>query len=477
MKRLILAFVLCALLFCVASAEVQVATKDNFDKVVSGDLTLVKFYAPWCGHCKTLAPEFEKAADALAGVATLAEVDCTKEEDLSSKYEIKGFPTLYIFRNGEKVKDYDGPRTAAGIVSYMKAQSGPSMKTIAKAEELEELKKEAFPVCVVKTASGDSKLASMMTKLAGSLRTQMNFALVTDASISADDAMESVTVYRQGKEREAYSGITPMTEESVEKFLGIAVLNFFGELNQQTFQLYMNANKEKPLGWLFVDKNTDPKLKESLVAVAEKYRSKVLLTHIDGEQYRPVSRQLGFPEDVKFPAFVMDLERRHHVMDTDIPVTPESIAEFVEKYLKGETKESMMSEAVPEKETVNGLTTVVGHTIEKYTDGTQNVMLLFYAPWCGHCKKLHPEYEKVAKNLESENVIIAQLDATTNDFDRKKFEVSGFPTMYFIPAGESPMVYDGGRTAEDIEAFLKPYLRASAASSDKPSGNSDDGDL
>ncbi|CAG9584263.1 protein disulfide isomerase [Leishmania major strain Friedlin] len=477
MQRSFLVFVLCALLFCVASAEVQVATKDNFDKVVSGDLTLVKFYAPWCGHCKTLAPEFVKAADMLAGIATLAEVDCTKEESLAEKYEIKGFPTLYIFRNGEKVKIYDGPRTAAGIASYMKAHVGPSMKAISTAEELEELKKETFPVCVVKTASTDSEMASMITKVADSLRSQMNFVLVTDAAISPNDAMESVTVYRKNAEREAYTGATPMTAESVKSFLTSAVLDYFGELGQESFQKYMEANKDKPLGWVFIDKNTDSALKGSLVAVAEKYRSQVLLTYIDGDQYRPVSRQLGIPEDAKFPAFVVDFERRHHVMGTDTPVTSESVAAFVEKYVKGETKQTVMSDAIPAKETVNGLTTVVGQTFAKYTDGTQNVMLLFYAPWCGHCKKLHPVYDKVAKSFESENVIIAKMDATTNDFDREKFEVSGFPTIYFIPAGKPPIVYEGGRTADEIQVFVKSHLTASAAPSGGPSGNSEEEDL
>ncbi|CAM44485.1 protein disulfide isomerase [Leishmania braziliensis MHOM/BR/75/M2904] len=470
MKLLYVVFFVCTLLLCLTSAEVQVATQDNFDNVVSGDLTLVKFYAPWCGHCKTLAPEFVKAAEMLTGIATLAEVDCTTEKALAEKYEVKGFPTLYVFRNGVKVKAYDGPRTADGIASYMKSHVGPSMKVVAKAEELEDLMKENFPLCVVKTANADSEMASMMTKLADSLRSEMNFALVTDTAISPADAMESVTVYRKGKEREAYDSASPMTDASMKNFLATAVLDFFGELGQMSFQKYMEANKEKPLGWVFIDKNTDPTLKKSLEAVAEKYRSQVLMTYIDGDQYRPVSRQLGIPEGAEFPAFVIDHDRRHHVMPVDIPVTVESITEFIEKYIKGETKQTLMSDEVPATETVNGLTTVVGQTISKYTDGKQNVMLLFYAPWCGHCQKLHPDYEKMAENLQSENVMIAKMDATTNDFDREKFQVSGFPTIYFIPAGKPPMMYEGGRSAKEMEEFVRSHMTTS-------SGSSDEGDL
>ncbi|KAG5464552.1 hypothetical protein LSCM1_00743 [Leishmania martiniquensis] len=454
-----------AFLLCVASAEVQVATKNNFDKVVSSELTLVKFYAPWCGHCKTLAPEFIKAAEMLEGIATLAEVDCTKEEDLATQHEIKGFPTLLMFRNGEMVKTYEGPRTATDIVAFVKSQVGPAMKSIGKSDDLEELKKQTLPLCVVKTANADSEMAALMTKVADTLRSEMNFALVTDASISEVDAMESIAVYRNGTEREAYVGTTPMTTESVKRFLTTAMLDYFGELGHATFRKYMKANQGMPLGWLFIDKNTDPALKGSLVTVAKKYRSQVLLTHIDGDQHGVVARQLGIAEGAKFPAFVIDIDRHHHVMPADIPITVESIVDFVEKYIKGETKESIMSEAVPDKETVNGLTTVVGHTFAQYTDGTRDVMLLFYAPWCGHCKKLHPEYEKVAKSLEDENVIIAKIDATANDFNRERFEISGFPTMYFIAAGKSPIVYEGGRTADAITAFVKSHMTASSAPS------------
>lgn len=68
---------------------------------------LVEFYAPWCGHCKSLAPEYAAAATAVKDVAGLkiAKVDATEAKDVAGKYEIKGFPTLKFFKNG-KASDY-----------------------------------------------------------------------------------------------------------------------------------------------------------------------------------------------------------------------------------------------------------------------------------------------------------------------------------------------------------------------------------
>ncbi len=116
----------------IEDGDVYVLNRDTFAHfVMPKDLVLVEFYAPWCGHCKRLEPEYSKAAKILKektpGVV-LAKVDASKETELAKEYMVQGFPTLTLFRKGVKQEDYDGERNAGAIVEYLQKQNDPNWK-------------------------------------------------------------------------------------------------------------------------------------------------------------------------------------------------------------------------------------------------------------------------------------------------------------------------------------------------------------
>ncbi|MQM22560.1 hypothetical protein Taro_055612 [Colocasia esculenta] len=96
--------------------DVVVLTDGNFSEFLVGHRhVMVEFYAPWCGHCQALAPEYAAAATELKAAAedvVLAKVDATEETELAQKYEIQGFPTVLFFVGGEdNHKPYPAQRT------------------------------------------------------------------------------------------------------------------------------------------------------------------------------------------------------------------------------------------------------------------------------------------------------------------------------------------------------------------------------
>ncbi|KAI4319879.1 hypothetical protein MLD38_033425 [Melastoma candidum] len=100
-------------------------TASNFDELVlkSKDLWIVEFFAPWCGHCKKLAPEWKKAANNLKGKVKLGHVNCDEEKSLMSKYKVQGFPTILVFgADKDSPSPYEGARTASSIESFALGQ-------------------------------------------------------------------------------------------------------------------------------------------------------------------------------------------------------------------------------------------------------------------------------------------------------------------------------------------------------------------
>jgi protein disulfide-isomerase A1 len=92
--------------------DVVVLKEGNFsDFLEKNPFVMVEFYAPWCGHCQALAPEYAAAATELKGEnIALAKVDATEESDLSQQYDVQGFPTVFFFVDGVQ-KPYTGQRT------------------------------------------------------------------------------------------------------------------------------------------------------------------------------------------------------------------------------------------------------------------------------------------------------------------------------------------------------------------------------
>ncbi|KAF5746122.1 protein disulfide isomerase-like 2-3 [Tripterygium wilfordii] len=103
-----------------STASVELNSK-NFDDLVlkSKDLWIVEFFAPWCGHCKKLAPEWKKASNNLNGKVKLGHVDCDAEQSLMRRFNVQGFPTILVFgADKDAPSPYEGARTASAIESF-----------------------------------------------------------------------------------------------------------------------------------------------------------------------------------------------------------------------------------------------------------------------------------------------------------------------------------------------------------------------
>eukprot|EP00897_Mesotaenium_endlicherianum_P008617 jgi/Mesen1/7784/ME000408S06890 len=460
---------LCSTLLLVAATE-HVLTLDgsNFDEAIrKHDFVLAEFYAPWCGHCKSLAPEYEKAAKALKDSGSdivLAKVNADEEKNkaLASKYGVQGFPTLKIFRKDAPPQDYNGPREADGIVAYVKKQAGPASLELTSAEVAKAFFEENADAAIVGVFKDlESDEYTTFVEAANKLRSDYALAHTTDASLLPEKG-------------------TPVTAPVIRLFKNFG--EGFNDLTTFDVDEIKSFAEEKSVP-LVVEMTKDPKDRNKLMKVFESPLNKVLLfldyQGEDAEELKEAYNKVAAANTKSLKFIIGSASENDHALQyfgvaiTEIPtiivhdqssekkyvdteIEAEDVAKFIDDYLAGKLEPRVKSEAIPEDNS-GPVKVLVGKNFDDLVvNAKKNVLIEFYAPWCGHCKTLAPIYEEVGKEFANDpTVTIAKMDATANDLTNKAFDVKGFPTLYFYSASGKVVSYEGGRTKKDLVAFVK----------------------
>ncbi|KAF9211793.1 protein disulfide-isomerase precursor [Podila verticillata] len=431
-------------------SDVLDLTQKNFASTVNGeDLILVEFFAPWCGHCKALAPEYEIAATQLKTQnIPIAKVDCTVETELCQEQGIQGYPTLKVFRKGD-ASDYSGARKADAIVSYLKKQTQPAL-TILTAETVAKFS-ASDKVVIVGVLPADNEKREILLSVANKLRDDFTFGVIEE---SEDLKTPGVVLYKKFDEgKNVLEG--DFTEESLTEFINTNSVPIMDEIGPNNYAKYMEAGL--PLGYLFYSTPEQrTQYGPEIEAFAKELRGKMSFVYIDASKFGAHASNLNLKES--WPAFgVQNVQTgAKYPLEQEGELSVEKIKALAEGVLAGKIEPSIKSEAIPETNDGN-VKVVVAHTYKDIVeDQSKDVLIEFYAPWCGHCKNLAPIYEEVGELYKGSNIVIAKFDATANDLPSDApFQVQGFPTIKLRKAGSTEFIdYNGERTKEGFVKFL-----------------------
>lgn len=101
-------------------------TEESFEKYISHGFHFVKFYAPWCGHCQSLAPIWQDLASHYKSEdVSVSKIDCTQHRSICQTFEVKSYPTLLWIENGKKIDKYQGSRTLDTLINFVTKMKGP----------------------------------------------------------------------------------------------------------------------------------------------------------------------------------------------------------------------------------------------------------------------------------------------------------------------------------------------------------------
>ncbi|XP_062898418.1 protein disulfide-isomerase A4 [Mobula hypostoma] len=452
-------------------------TDENFEDVVNdADIILVEFYAPWCGHCKKLAPQYEEAAQELSKRPVpipLAKVDATAETKLANKYQVTGYPTLKIFRKG-KPFEYNGPRDAYGIIEHMIEQAGPPSKQIQVVKQVEEFLKDGDDVMIVGIFNNEQDPAyTIYQDACNSIREDYRLHHTFSGEIQNFLKVSSgQLVVMQPKKFNSQYEPKMHTLTITENMSHSDVTDFITKNNVPLVGHRKQSNEAKryskrPLVVVYygVDFSFDYRVatqfwRKKVLEVAKDF-PEYTFAIADEEDYSTELNDLGLGDSgEEVNVAILDVGGKKYAMEPE-EFDSDILREFVISFKKGKLNPVIKSQPIP-KSNKGPVKIVVGKTFDEIVmNKKKDVLIEFYAPWCGHCKKLEPVYLELGKKYKNEeNLIIAKMDATANDVPSDKYKTEGFPTIYFAPSNnkENPIQYDKGqRDLDSLSKFVEEH--------------------
>ncbi|WVZ85735.1 hypothetical protein U9M48_032624 [Paspalum notatum var. saurae] len=449
----------------------------NFSDVVAKhQFIVVEFYAPWCGHCKQLAPEYEKAAAVLRNndpPVALAKVDAYDErnKEIKDKYQVHAYPTIKIIENGgSNVRGYGGPRDAEGIVQYLKKQVGPASIELRSAEVAQSIGDKGVVLVGVFPEFAGVEYENFMA-VAEKKRSDYDFFHTSDAGIlpHGDQAIKGPVVRLFKPFDELFVDSQDFDKDALEKFIEVSgfptVVTFDADpTNHKFLERYYSTPSAKAMLFLNFSDDRIEAFKSQIQEAAKQFSANNISFLIgDVEAADRAFQYFGLKEN-DVPLLFVIAQSGKYLNPT---IDPDQVIPWLKQYIYGNLTPYVKSEPIP-KVNDQPVKVVVADSIDDIVfNSGKNVLLEFYAPWCGHCRKLDPILEAVAVSLQDdEDVVIAKMDGTANDIPTD-FAVEGYPTIYFYSTTGDLYSYNGGRTAEDIIKFIKEHKGPRAVAGDE----------
>lgn len=445
-------------------------------------LTLVDMYAPWCNHCQQLEPVLDAVADELNKLSppvTVAKIDVSQHNELFSRYKMKGYPYVFLFKNG-KPKLFELAKNVQGLVNFVKSNAAvastevpavrgsayafsDSKKTPAVvgffpsrsafefqvftelAEQIGEDKTIAFGYVI------GSKALDVAREDFGVTNEDYGIVLVRDRRLPVKRAEKRFSIFEED----------PIETDSVKEFISNNRRSLVGYATADTYwKLY---KKLSPVVLTFMDVDWDPDTRDAmtyrlnLVAQVAEAFPDMHFVAIDHSDMHELRTRVGLGEnDNDMTAAVFVNASQRYPLDGECSV--ETLTAHLQSYNAGTLKAHVKSQRVPSPN--NGpVKTLVRSTFDEVmADTSIDIAVLFTAPWSKDSQKFLPVFKKAHSILAAESVVFYKYDCVANDVPQG-LDTTTYPALYVFPADRdsstSPKRYEGPRNSKKVAEYLR----------------------
>uniref|UniRef100_A0A914UM83 Thioredoxin domain-containing protein n=1 Tax=Plectus sambesii TaxID=2011161 RepID=A0A914UM83_9BILA len=453
---------------------------------------LVMFYAPWCGHCKRLKPDFGAIAREMKGKVVIAAMDVNRPEnaDVQQQYEIKGFPTLIYFEEGKYKFNFGGEPTRAGILKWLEnptakseepaEAAAPEAKWSDEPSEVVHLTEATFADFI---ANNPSVLVMFYAPWCGHCKNMKPDYVDVAAKLKAKEGATGVlaavdatehralgTLYNvQGfptikyfkdgqfawdfKERAAdkiYEFMLDPKEPPPPELPWSEQPGDVLHLTTETFKTELKKKKHALVmfyaPWCGHCKRAKPFYSEAATKLSDDVKS--ALAAVDCTVHQPVCDEYkvgGYPTFIYFS-----------YLKTQSPYSgghkTEDFVRFINERSGGAEQTATPAPPAPPAVDFTFDPAVKVATPENFDAVVSNAKLalvMFYAPWCGHCKSAKPAFGAAAAAVADGGAFVAMDCSVHRDLCKEK-GVKGYPTFHIYEDGKFARNYGGGRSQEDF---------------------------
>ena len=492
--------------------------EETFDGALQkeGNL-LVKFYAPWCGHCQAFKAKYERYArlasldDDVPKNFIVAKVNAIENENLKDRFGITAYPALRLFvtddievtsRDDDVVITYTGDRRIQDLDQFVKIYTSLT-PVLEKSEEvvkqfIESSKRDNHHAVIGYFDSSENPAAIAFQSVAKEMKreVQVESALIYNENISDSDI--GLRLYP----RFSYSGNLPWFAcnaskdpkpeswddeedglwrgagwnqeriETMKRFMStrtIPPLSFYGKEGQ----IRKNFDRGIPsMILIFDDMSAVSSYESDLRAAAQTYPGEISFLFVPMHEAKVLkafgveNREDGKPVIKLLDARISIARMKRYIYDGDT-IDASKLVEFQHRFFRGELESAGLrdfkSKQPVKHERLERVQEVVGSTFVStvLANQTADIVVMYYAPYCKYCAKFINDYRLMAKNFHTiRSLKFLKMDDTQNEVDFQYYtaipEVSGYPTFYMFAGTErKPIKYTGKLKYDDLDSWLQ----------------------